>query len=252
MDALGYILNGFDVALTPMNLLYCLLGVTIGTTIGVLPGLGPVATMSILLPLTYNISPVSAIIMLSGIYYGAMYGGSTTTILMKLPGEAASVVTALDGYEMTKQGRAGFALCIAAVGSFLAATIAIVCLSFFAPIVAKYALKIGPPEYATLMVMSLSLVAYLSTTSFIKSLTMAGVGLLLACVGTDPEWGVPRLAFGSVSLMSGIDFAVIAMGLFGVGEILSGFESKEGGKLLTRKLPKSGPFKRTLTVKCLF
>ncbi|SDI37436.1 tripartite tricarboxylate transporter permease [Propionivibrio dicarboxylicus] len=232
---------GFNVALTISNILYCAMGVTLGTVIGVLPGLGPVATISLLLPLTYSIPIESSIILLSGIYYGAMYGGSITSILVNLPGEAASVVTCLDGYQMARKGRAGAALGIAAIGSFVAGTVAIIGLNLFAPTVSRLAIKFGPPEYATLMVMGLTFITYLSTQSPLKCIVSALVGLLLACIGSDPEFGVQRLTFGSVSLLSGLDFAVIAMGLFGVGEIFHSLESSEETKIVTDRISQIWP-----------
>lgn len=239
-------LLGFQVALTFSNLMYCAFGVTLGTAIGVLPGLGPVATISLLLPLTYSIPLDSSIILLAGIYYGAMYGGSTTSILVNLPGEAASVVTTLDGYQMAKKGRAGAALGIAAIGSFVAGTVSIIGLNLFAPILSRWAIKFGPPEYVALMVMGLTFITYLSTNSPLRSVISAIVGLLLACIGTDPEFGNQRLTFGSESLLSGLDFAVIAMGLFGVGEVLSSLEEEEETSLVTDKIDQIWPSKKDL------
>ncbi len=237
---------GFSVALSYTNLLYCALGVTLGTAIGVLPGLGPVATISLLLPLTYSIPLESSIILLAGIYYGAMYGGSTTSILVNLPGEAASVVTSLDGYQMAKKGRAGPALGIAAIGSFVAGTVAIVGLNLFAPIVSRWAINFGPPEYVALMVMGLTFVTYLSTKSKLKAVISAVLGLLLSCIGTDPEFGGARLTFETDALLSGLDFAVIAMGLFGVGEVLCGLEEGDEKQLITDKIERVFPGKKDL------
>jgi len=214
LNIIDFMALGFQTAFEPINLFYCFVGVVVGTVIGVLPGLGPVATLSILLPVTYNLPPTAAIIMLSGIYYGAMYGGSTTSILMNLPGEAASVVTCIDGHQMAKQGKAGYALAIAAIGSFVAATVSIIGLSIFAPIISKYALKIGPPEYTTLMILSLTLVTYLSSTSTLKSIITAVIGLLLSCIGMDPEYGMSRLAFDNVKLMGGDGFCCNSNGAF--------------------------------------
>lgn len=233
--------SGFQVALSVNNLMYCVIGVVIGTVIGVLPGLGPVATISLLLPVTYNIPAEASIIMLAGIYYGAMYGGSTTTILVNLPGEAASVITSIDGYQMAKQGRAGIALGISAIGSFVAGTISIIGLSIVAPLVSGFALKFGPPEYTSLMILGLTLVIYLATKSPLKSIISAATGLLLATIGTDPEFAIPRLTFGSTELMSGLDFASIAMGLFGVGEILYSLENNAETKLVTDKITQIWP-----------
>lgn len=240
------LLLGFGVALTYSNIMYCAIGVTLGTAIGVLPGLGPVATISLLLPLTYSIPLESSIILLSGIYYGAMYGGSTTSILVNLPGEAASVVTTLDGYQMAKKGRAGVALGIAAIGSFVAGTISILGLNLFAPIVSRWAINFGPPEYVALMVMGLTFITYLSTKSPLRSVISAIIGLLLACIGTDPEFGGARLTFDADALLSGLDFAVIAMGLFGVGEVLCSLEEGDETSLVTDKLSQIWPGKEDL------
>ncbi len=240
------LLLGFSVALTYSNILYCAVGVTLGTAIGVLPGLGPVATISLLLPITYNIPLESSIILLSGIYYGAMYGGSTTSILVNLPGEAASVVTALDGFQMAKKGRAGAALGVAAIGSFVAGTISIVGLNLFAPIVSRWAIKFGPPEYVALMVMGLTFITYLSTKSPLKSVISALIGLLLSVIGVDPEYGGARLTFDTDTLLSGLDFAVIAMGLFGVGEVLYSLEASGETKLITDKIAQVFPSKKDL------
>ncbi|MGX5359947.1 tripartite tricarboxylate transporter permease [Kocuria sp. KH4] len=220
MDILNDALGGFDVVLQPANLLFCLLGVTLGMLIGVLPGLGPAATIAILLPITYTMEPASAIILLAGIFYGAQYGGTITSVLLRLPGEASSVVTALDGYQMARQGRAGAALGIAAVGSFIGGTIAIVGLTFLAPLVASFALDFGPAEYTLLALLGILLVSSLGNGSARKAAIAATVGLLLATVGRDPVTGVSRFTFGSDNLADGIDFVIIAMGLFGVGEIL--------------------------------
>jgi putative tricarboxylic transport membrane protein len=235
------LIHGFQVALTGPNLLYCLIGATLGTVIGILPGLGPVATISLLLPVTFGLEPSSAIIMLAGIFYGAMYGGSTTSILVNLPGESASVVTTLDGYQMAKQGRAGAALGVAAIGSFFAGTIAVLGLTFLAPLLSKLAIRFGPPEYTTLMILGLMLVVYLTSKSPLKGVIMAGLGLLLATVGMDPITGVPRLTFGSLDLFDGFDFAPVAMGVFGIGEILTNVESSEEATLLTAELKNLWP-----------
>ncbi|KAB2340419.1 tripartite tricarboxylate transporter permease [Actinomadura rudentiformis] len=225
MDFLSPVIDGFGVAFTPANLLYCLLGVTLGMLVGVLPGLGPAATIAVLLPITYNIEPTAAIIMLAGIFYGAQYGGTITSVLLRLPGEASSVVTALDGHEMAKRGRGGAALGIAAIGSFLGGTVAIIALTLVAPLVAEVALDFGPAEYTMLALLGILMVSTLGTGSVPKSLLMATVGLLLATVGQDPLQGTARLAFGSDELLDGIDFVIVAMGLFGVAEILHNLES---------------------------
>jgi putative tricarboxylic transport membrane protein len=226
MDIADNLLIGLSVAFQPHNLFFCFLGVLIGTLIGVLPGLGPVGAMSILLPITFGISPVTAIIMLSGIYYGAQYGGSTTSILVGIPGEAASVVTMLDGHKMALQGRAGPALGIAAFGSFIAGTIGIIGLMLLAPPLAKVALKFGPPEYFALMIMGLVILTYLAQKSMVKSLMMAGVGVLIGMVGMDTMTGMPRFTFDVPDLLDGVGIAPLAMGLFGVSEILLNVERK--------------------------
>jgi putative tricarboxylic transport membrane protein len=224
MELLDNVANGFAVALQWHNIGFCFLGVLIGTLIGVLPGLGPVGTMAILLPITYGVSPVTAIIMLSGIYYGAQYGGSTTSILVGIPGEAASVVTALDGHQMALQGRAGAALGIAAFGSFIAGTLAIVGLMLLAPPLASIALRFGPPEYFALMVMGLVILTYLAQKSMAKSLMMAGAGVVLGTIGLDNMTGLPRFTGGMPDLLDGIGIAPLAMGLFGISEILLNVE----------------------------
>lgn len=227
MEFFQPVLDGFGVVLEPSNLLYCLLGVVVGMLIGVLPGLGPAATIAILLPMTYGIEPVTAIIMLAGIFYGAQYGGTITSVLLRLPGEASSVVTVFDGYQMAKQGRAGTALGIAAIGSFIGGTVAIVGLSFLAPVVAGFALDFGPPEYAALALLGILLVATVSNGGKTKALIAAAIGLLLATVGRDAFTGAERFTFGNLSLADGIDFVPVAMGLFGLGEILYNLEEKE-------------------------
>jgi putative tricarboxylic transport membrane protein len=191
-----------------------------GTLVGVLPGLGPVAAISILLPSTYHMSPVSAIIMLAGIYYGAMYGGSTTSILVNIPGESASVITCLDGYQMARQGRAGAALGISAFGSFIAGTIATVLIMFAAPPLARIALVFGPPEYFSLMILGLAMLIYLATASMLKALIMACLGVVVGTIGTDPIHGVERFTFGSYTLMDGVGLVPVLMGLFGISEVL--------------------------------
>lgn len=241
MDTINAMLSGFEVALTWQNLLYCLIGVVVGNVIGVLPGLGPTATISLLLPFAFTLSPESAIIMMAGIYYGAMYGGSITSTLLDLPGEAASVVTTFDGYQMTKQGRAGIALGIAAIGSFVAGTFAIIGLSFLAPGLSSFAVKFGAPEYAVLTALGILLVAYLGTKSFLKSALCAAFGLLLATIGQDPITGSIRLTFGSSHLLGGLDFAALAMGVFGVGEILYNLEHLSKGTLEQTKVGRIWP-----------
>jgi putative tricarboxylic transport membrane protein len=211
---------GFSVALEPINLLFCFTGVFVGTFIGVLPGLGPIAAIALLLPLTFKMAPATAIIMLAGIYYGAMYGGSTTSILVNIPGEAASVVTCLDGYQMARQGRAGPALGIAALGSFIAGTVGLVGLMFFAPVLGAAALRFGPPEYFALTFLGLTLISYLSRGSMLKALLMAIFGLLLGTIGTDPISGQDRFTYGSLTLGDGLGLVPVAMGVFGIAEVL--------------------------------
>jgi putative tricarboxylic transport membrane protein len=227
MDFLTNFSNGFSIALSPWNLIFAALGAVIGTGIGVLPGLGPPATVALLLPLTYKMDPTSAIIMLAGIFYGAMYGGSTTSILLNIPGEAASVVTCLDGYKMARQGRAGPALGISAIGSFIAGTISIFGLSLVAPTLANFALKFGPPEYFSLILLGLMMAVYLSEESIIKGLAMGGLGLFFGTVGIDPVLGATRFTFGLSRLTDGFDFVVVAMGLFGISEVLMNLEAPE-------------------------
>ncbi len=228
---------GFQIAFSPVNLLWGLIGCVLGTAVGVLPGLGPAATIALLLPISMKMgSPVTAIILMSGIFYGAMYGGSTTSILLKIPGEAASVVTCIDGYEMAKQGRAGPALGIAAIGSFIAGTIGLIGLTAMAPPLAEAALKFGPAEYFSLTVLGLLLATYLTGDSPLKGLTMAILGLMLGCIGLDPLSGAVRFDFGVADLQSNIDFVTLAMGLFGVGEILFSLEKSETASILTTKI----------------
>jgi putative tricarboxylic transport membrane protein len=236
MEILHNLVYGFSVAFQPMNLLFCFLGTLLGTLIGVLPGIGPIGTISILLPATYHMSPTAAIIMLAGIYYGAMYGGSTTSILVNIPGEAASVVTCLDGYEMAKRGRAGAALGIAAFGSFIAGTIGIVGLMIFAAPLASFALKFGSPEYFGLLLLGLTLVIYLSQGSIIKGMMMGAFGLILSCVGLDSIQASPRMTFDIMQLWDGIGLVPVAMGLFGVSEALLNIEKNESPDVLKTKI----------------
>ena len=225
MDIIHSIGLGFAVALQPVNLLYCFLGVFIGTLVGVLPGIGPVGAMSLLLPVTFQTTPEAAVIMLAGIYYGAMYGGSTTSILVNIPGEAASVVTCLDGYQMARQGRAGPALGMAAFGSFIAGTAAIVGLMLLAPPLSRFALKFGPAEYFSLMVLGLCILIYLAHGSMAKALLMAAFGVVLGLVGLDAITAQPRLTFGRMELVDGVGLVPIVMGLFGIAEVLLNIES---------------------------
>ncbi|MCZ2811045.1 tripartite tricarboxylate transporter permease [Modestobacter sp. VKM Ac-2979] len=236
MDSWDGILQGFSVALTPTNLLYVFFGVLIGTVIGVLPGLGPTASIALLLPITYTVEPVTAVILLAGIYYGSMYGGTITSVLLRLPGEAASVVTTFDGYQMAKQGRAGPALGIAAIGSYIGGTVSVIGMILLAPPLADLAVSFGPPEYVALTILGILLVTYLGTGSVLKSLCMAALGLLLATVGLDPITGTARFTFGEVALFNGLDFVAVAMGLFGVGEILHSLERTDKVQAVTSKI----------------
>jgi putative tricarboxylic transport membrane protein len=225
MEILDKIGLGFSVAVTFYNLAFCFMGVLIGTLVGVLPGLGPMAAISLLLPVTFKMPAVTAIIMLAGIFYGAMYGGSTTSILVNIPGESASIVTCLDGYQMARQGRAGRALGISAFGSFIAGTLGILGLMFLAPFLGKAALSIGPPEYFALTFFGLTLVTSLSRGSTVKGLIMAVLGLLAGSIGADPVTGSQRFTFGSFTLLDGIGIVPVAMGMFGIGEVLENIAS---------------------------
>jgi putative tricarboxylic transport membrane protein len=226
MDIFHHIFYGLGVALQPLNLLFCFIGVLIGTLVGVLPGLGPVAAISLLLPATFRASPIASIIMLSGIYYGAMYGGSTTSILVNIPGEAASVVTCFDGYQMARKGRAGPALGIAAFGSFIAGTLGVVGLAFMAPPLAAMALRFGPPEYFSLMVLGLTVLTFLAGGSMLKSLMMACFGVVIGNVGLDLMTAQPRFTFGWDILLDGVGLVPVVMGLFGISEVLLNVEEK--------------------------
>lgn len=217
---------GFEVAFQPVNLLYCFIGVLVGMVVGVLPGLGASATIALLLPLTFALGPEASIIMLAGIYYGSIYGGTVAAILLQLPGEANSAVTVIDGYPLGQQGRAGPAMGIAAIGSFIGGTVSIVGLTLFAPLLARVAVTFGPPEYTALTVLGILLVTYLGTKSVAKSLIIAAIGLVLATVGQDPVAGSARFTFGITPLLSGLDFVAIAMGVFGLGEILYNLEQR--------------------------
>ncbi len=225
MTLLHDLFFGFGIAFQPINLLTCFIGVFIGTLIGVLPGIGPVGAMSLLLPVTFGMSPVSGVIMLAGIFYGSMYGGSTTSILVNIPGEAASVVTCLDGYQMALKGRAGPALGIAAFGSFIAGTLGIVGLMLVANPLAEFALKFGPPEYFSLMVLGLSILIYLTQGSLLRGFAMAAVGVFLSLIGQDINEGIPRFTFGLRGLIDGVGLVPLVMGLFGISEVLLNLEA---------------------------
>ena len=231
MEILANLLHGFSVALEPLNLLWCFLGVFFGTVVGILPGLGPSATVALLLPLTVQMSPTGGMIMMAGIYYGAKYGGSTTSILLNVPGESSSVVTCLDGFEMAKNGRAGPALGIAAIASFVAGTIGVVLLMLVAPPIADFALRFGPPEYFALMALGLSMVVLLAGRSMIKALLSMLVGLWLATIGIDMFTDGERYTFDTVELMDGVNFVVVAIGTFAIGEVLANLISPSGGQM---------------------
>ena len=236
MDLFANLALGFGVALSPLNLLYCFMGVLLGTLIGVLPGIGPVATIAMLLPVTFTLPPVSALIMLAGIYYGAQYGGSTTAILVNLPGESSSVITALDGYQLARKGRAGPALGMAAIGSFFAGCVSTIIIALFAPPLAEVALKFGPTEYFSLMVLGLVAAVVLAHGSLIKAIGMVILGLLFGLVGTDVNSGVARYSFGISELSDGIGFVTVAMGMFGIAEIIANLEHKESRDVFVAKI----------------
>ena len=237
MEVFSHLAVGFQTAGTLENLMYCFVGVFLGTAIGVLPGIGPLATIAMLLPITYQLSdPTTALIMLAGIYYGSQYGGSTTAILVNLPGESASVVTVLDGYQMARKGRAGPALAIAAIASFFAGTVATVLLAAFAPPLAEVAFKFGPAEYFSLMVLGLVAAVVLANGSVVKALAMVVLGLLLGMIGTDVNSGVARFSFDIPELTDGVEFAVVAMGMFGFAEIILNLEQKEDRGILAGKI----------------
>jgi len=232
MDALGYLLQGFAVALSPLNLLWCFVGVFLGTVIGILPGLGPAATIAMLLPLTFKMDTTGALIMLAGIYYGSKYGGSTTSILLNVPGESASVVTCFDGYQMAKQGRGGPALGIAAIASFVAGTFGVIGLMLVAPPLAKFALSFSSPEYFALMCLGLAMVVLLAGESMVKALLAMLVGLWIAGMGTDLFTATSRFTFGNAELLDGIDFVVVAIGVFALGEVFGNLEIRQGPQML--------------------
>jgi putative tricarboxylic transport membrane protein len=227
MNIMENLLGGFESALQPINLLFALVGVLLGTVVGVLPGLGPSATLAILLPLTFGLPPTGTLIMMAGTYYGAKYGGSTTAILLNIPGESASVLTAIDGYALAKQGRAGAALGIAAISSFVAGTVGVIGLSLLAPAMAKVAVSFGPPEFFGLMFFGLATVVMLSGDSVVKGAIAACVGLLLSTVGSDLMTGQSRLVFAQIHLLDGISFVIVAVGLFAMAEVLSNVRAKQ-------------------------
>ncbi len=236
MELLDNLVLGFNVALSLKNLVYCFIGVFVGTFIGVLPGIGPLVTIAMLLPITFNLPPIPSLIMLAGIYYGAQYGGSTTSILMNLPGEAASVVTCIDGYQMAKQGRAGPALAIAAVGSFLAGCVGTLLIGLFGPPIAELAFKFGAAEYFSLMLMGLMAAALLASGDMVKAVAMVVLGLLLGIVGTDVNSGMARFSFGVSELSDGIGFTIVAVALFAVAEIVKNLETTAKQEVFTGKI----------------
>jgi len=251
MDLIANLSTGFGVAFTPINLLYAFVGCMLGTLIGVLPGIGPVATIAMLLPATYALPPVSALIMLAGIYYGAQYGGSTTAILVNLPGESSSVVTTLDGYQMARKGRAGPALAAAGLGSFFAGSVGTLILAAFAPPLTELAFKFGPAEYFSLMILGLIGAVVLASGSLIKAIAMIVLGLLMGLIGTDVNSGVARFSFDIPELTDGVGFVTIAMGVFGYGEIISNLSRPEDEReVFTAKVeglfPTAQDFKRML------
>ena len=227
---------GFSIALQPQILVYAFAGCVIGTLVGMMPGLGPLAGISLLLPATFGLNPIIAMVLLGGVYYGAMYGGSTTSILMRIPGEAASVMTCVDGYAMTQQGRAGPALAIAAIGSFIAGTFGVVGLMLLAPTLAAFALRFGPPEYTALLLMGFFILAYMSGGSMLKTLAMAAFGLMLGMIGIDAMSGYTRFSFGLIELGDGVGIVPVAVGLFGISEILLKAGQAQGPKVLKPKL----------------
>jgi putative tricarboxylic transport membrane protein len=243
MELIANLSLGLSTAVTPVNLLYCLIGVFLGTLIGVLPGLGPTATIAMLLPITFVLPPISALIMLAGIYYGSQYGGSTTSILVNLPGEAASVVTTLDGYQMARQGRAGVALATAAIGSFFAGTVATLLLALFAPPLSEVALQFGPADYFSLMVLGLVASVVLAQGSLLHAIGMVVLGLLLGLIGTDVTSGAQRYTFDIPQLADGIGFVVVAMGMFGLAEIIRNLEQEEGRTVMVKKITNLMPTK---------
>ncbi|HEU4345153.1 MAG TPA: tripartite tricarboxylate transporter permease [Candidatus Binatia bacterium] len=243
MELISNLGLGLSTAITPINLLYCFIGVFLGTLIGVLPGLGPTATIAMLLPITFVLPPVSALIMLAGIYYGSQYGGSTTSILVNLPGEAASVVTTLDGYQMARRGRAGVALATAAIGSFFAGTVATLLLALFAPPLSEMALQFGPADYFSLMVLGLVASVVLAQGSLLHAIGMVVLGLLLGLIGTDVTSGAQRYTFDIPQLADGIGFVVVAMGMFGLAEIIRNLESGSERSVIIAKITNLMPTK---------
>jgi putative tricarboxylic transport membrane protein len=246
MELLSNLAHGFAVAVTPMNIMLCLIGALVGTLIGVLPGIGPIATIAMLLPITYKLDPTGALIMLAGIYYGAQYGGSTTAILVNLPGESSSVVTAIDGHQMAKKGRAGAALAIAAIGSFIAGTFGTILVAALGKPLTAVAQAFGPADYFSLMVLGLVCAIVLASGSVLKAIAMIFLGLLLSTIGTDLETGEQRMTFGLLPLADGIEFVTLAMGMFGFAEILRNLENQESRDLVQQKVTNLMPTKADL------
>ena len=250
MDILSNLALGFHVALSPINILFCFLGALIGTLVGVLPGIGPVATLAILLPVTFYLPPVPALIMLAGIYYGAQYGGSTTAILVNMPGEASSLVTCLDGHAMAKEGRAGSALATAALGSFFAGTVATILIAVASPPLSRLAFEFGAAEYFSLMVLGLIGAVVLASGSLWKAVPMVLLGLLVGLVGTDTNSGLQRYTFGIPALADGVGFVPIAMGLLGITEIINNLEQTKGrvaiAAVIGRLMPTRAEFRRAV------
>jgi len=246
LELLGNLALGFSVALLPQNLLYCLMGPLLGTVIGVLPGIGPLATIALLLPLTFGMPPTAALIMLAGIYYGSQYGGSTTAILINLPGESSSAVTTLDGYQMARRGRAGAALAAAALASFLAGTVATVLIALVATPLTEVALSFGPAEYFSLVMLGLVSSVSLASGSILKALGMICIGLLLGLTGTDLYTGASRFTFGTMELRDGLDFVAIAVGIFGVAEILRNLETVNVREAILGRVERIWPTKADL------
>src|SRR5437660_9934569 len=236
MDVISNLGLGFAVALTIQNIAYCFIGVLLGTIIGVLPGIGPVTTVAMLLTISFTLQPESALILLAGIYYGAQYGGSTTAILVNIPGESSSVVTSLDGHQMARRGRAGPALGIAAIGSFIAGCIATLVIAYFAPPLAELALKFSPAEYFSLMVFGLIAAVVLARGSLIKAIAMVCFGILLGLVGTDVNSGVIRFAFGAPELADGLGFVALAMAFFGITDVVLNLEHEEKHEVFTSRI----------------
>src|SRR5436305_12120241 len=251
MGAFDSLWLGFSVALQPAVLWYAFLGCLVGTLVGVLPGIGPLAGISILLPITFGLNATNAIVMLAGIYYGSQYGGSTTSILLRIPGEASSVMTCIDGNAMARKGRAGAALCIAAVGSWIAGTFGVIVLTFIAPPLATIALRFGPPEYTALLVLGLLFLGYMSTTSLTRTLIMAALGLMLGMIGIDPLSGHFRYSFDIPELGDGIGIVPVAVGLFGWGEIVARASQEVTGEVVRPNFLEGWPNRQGLPDPCL-